>query len=205
MSNVTNRTRIGFDSTTPNGVWYDSVYSPKLDNYDAEYLLWSNPATSTPMVRDDLIDAETELFPLYRELYAMMKASPLVTNADLEGMGFPPRPAGGRSRHPVDKLFIDINVIPLGTYILSIAFENRDTGISSVPYYLTGAVLFYSVSETPITDPNELRYSVLATRSPYELVFDPLQRGKHVYIAARWQNQRGEKGPWSEIISVVVP
>jgi hypothetical protein len=205
MSDSTNRTRIGFASATPNGLWYDSVYFPKLLTYNTEYGLWVNPATSTPLVHDDLRDAENAFFPVYRDFYGMVKTSPLVTNADLEGMGFSPRPDGNRSRHPVNEMFININVIPFGAYILKIGFENRDTGSSTVHYYLTGAVIFFNVSDTPVTDPNELKQFVLATHSPYKLVFDPSQRGKKVYIAARWQNRRGEKGPWSEIICVVVP
>ncbi|MDR1896627.1 MAG: hypothetical protein LBR10_07550, partial [Prevotellaceae bacterium] len=182
-----------------------TVYTSKLLIYNTEYGLWLNPATSTPLVLDDLKDAENAFFPVYRDFYGMVKASPLVTNADLEGMGFSPRPDGSRSHHPVNKMFININVIPFGAYILKIAFENRDTGSSVIPYYLAGAIIFFRVSDTPVTDPNELTQFVLATRSPYKLVFDPSQRGKYVYIAARWQNKRGEKGHWSEIICVVVP
>jgi hypothetical protein len=31
------------------------------------------------------------------------------------------------------------------------------------------------------------------------------QRGKTVYFALRWENTRGEKGPWSEIMSAIIP
>ncbi|MDR2362267.1 MAG: hypothetical protein LBD91_06005 [Prevotellaceae bacterium] len=29
--------------------------------------------------------------------------------------------------------------------------------------------------------------------------------GKTVYFALRWENTRGEKGPWSDIMSATVP
>jgi hypothetical protein len=135
----------------------------------------------------------------------MAKADPLATNAYLEKMGFPPRPSGGRSRHPVDKFFVNLNAMPMGTYTIKVAFENRDTGSSNVPEYLTGVVLYYTVSDTPVTNPNDLAQSRLATRSPQEISFDPSQRSKTAYLAGRWQNERGELGPWSEIVSIVIP
>jgi hypothetical protein len=204
MADTTNRSNIGFAANTPNGTWYDTVYTPKKNRYGAAYQLWQNPATSTKPVLDDLKDAENEFFPLYRTFYATTKSSPLVTNAYLEEMGFPPRPSGSRSPHPVDKLFININAMPMGNRVVKVTFENRDTASSIIPYYLTGAVIYFVVSDTPVTDQNDLSSSRLASHSPFDLTFDPSLRNKMLYLAARWQNQKGELGPWSEIISVVI-
>jgi hypothetical protein len=205
MSIEDNRITVGFGPNTPYGMWYDQSFTPIQSYYFSKYQIWLNPATSTRAALENLKLAEKNFFPLYREFYAFMKASPLVSNASLVAMGFPPRPDGGRSPHPVDKLFIVVHVRPLANFILEVSFSNRDTGSSMIPYFLTGAVCFYSVSDKPITNPNELTHSKLATRSHIDLVFDPLQRGKMVYIAARWQNRRGEVGPWSEIVAVVIP
>jgi hypothetical protein len=205
MDVLTNRAIVGFDASTPNGVWYDSVYGPRLKAYTTAYDVWANPATSTRMALDDLKDAEKEFFPLYRNFYGMMRTSALVTDAFLEGMGFPPRPSGGHEPHPADLLFISLHVAPLGNAILSVGFENRDTESSAIPYYLDGAVIYYSVSDTPVVDPELLPHSRLASRSPFELVLAQTQRGQTVYLAARWQNNRGELGPWSDIYSTVVP
>jgi hypothetical protein len=51
----------------------------------------------------------------------------------------------------------------------------------------------------------ELTNSVLATRTPHILEFTELDRGKTVYIAMRWQNKKGHKGPPSEIQSAIIP
>jgi hypothetical protein len=205
MNVSANRAVIGFGAETPNGKWYDSDYTPKLNVYTARYDVWATPATSTRLALDNLKDAENDFFPLYRQFYGMMKTSALVPNSYLEEMGFPPRPSGGREPHPVDKLFIDLNIIPLANGIVNAAFENRDTGSSIIPYYLTGAVLYYAVGDAPVTDPNLLPLSRLATRSPFELVLEQSQRGKTLTMAARWQNERGELGPWSELVTSIVP
>ncbi|MDR0385824.1 MAG: hypothetical protein LBH60_07080, partial [Prevotellaceae bacterium] len=181
-----NRTSIGFDSSTPNGVWYDTDYSPVLDVYNSTYRIWDDPATSSVVARDNLTDAEKEFFPMYREFYRIVKGSPLVTNGNLEEMGFPPRPDNSRTRHPVDKQFVDLNVKPLGNLVLNVMFIDRDSGKSIVPYYLNGVVIYYAVSDTPIVNQKELTTSRLASRSPMELIFEPELRGKSVYLAGRW-------------------
>ncbi|AHF94767.1 hypothetical protein OPIT5_26275 [Opitutaceae bacterium TAV5] len=52
---------------------------------------------------------------------------------------------------------------------------------------------------------NDLTRSGFDTRSPFTLNFDENQRGKTVYFALRWENTRGDKGPWSPITHAVVP
>ena len=205
MNVAANRNAIGFEAGGQNGRWYDQTYMPKLILYVAAYNTWANPATSTPVAFDNLKDAEKAFFPLYRDFHATVKASPLVTNGQLEEMGLPRRHSGGRQPHPVDSIFIYLNVIPIGNLAIKVAFENRDTGKSVIPYYLNGALLYYQVSDAPVVDQNELTQSELATHSPYGKVFDPTQRGKYFSVAARWQNRRGETGPWSEIVTVIIP
>jgi hypothetical protein len=205
MADAANRAAIGYAADTPNGAWYDTILTPNRVRYDATYQLWANIATRTKPVIDDLRDAEKAFFPLYRLFYAGVKASPLVSNACLEAMGFPPRPTGEHKRHPVDRLFLNLSAMPMGFLVLRLSFENRDTGSSVKPDYLTGAVIYYMVSDTPVTNPDLLTSSRLATRSPYLLAFDASQCGKTVYLAARWQNRRGELGPWSNIVAAVIP
>jgi hypothetical protein len=38
-----------------------------------------------------------------------------------------------------------------------------------------------------------------------QLVFNGEQRGTTLYFAMRWENNRGEKGPWNDIINVIIP
>jgi hypothetical protein len=205
MADTANRIAIGFETTSKNGKWFDLVLIPKLHAYVSTYLLWADPASSTPVVSEDLRDAEKEFFPLYRKFHSLVVATPAVSNGQLEAMGFPPRPTGGRTPHPVNTMFLSLKLIPVANLAINVAFENRDTEKSTIPYYLTGAVLFYKVGDAPATNQNELPESELATRSPYKLKFDPSQRGKCLSVAGRWQNRRGEKGPWSEIVTLIIP
>jgi hypothetical protein len=61
-------------------------------------------------------------------------------------------------------------------------------------YGYNGAAICYDVPDTPPTESDELRHSLLATKTPYTLTFTEAERGKRVYIALAWQNERGQKG-----------
>jgi hypothetical protein len=63
-----------------------------------------------------------------------------------------------------------------------------------------------NISPTELSAPSgDLTRSVLATRTPHILEFTEEERGKTVYVAICWQNEKGEKGPWSEMESAIVP
>ena len=68
-----------------------------------------------------------------------------------------------------------------------------------------GAVFVWDVLDAPPTTPDDLNRHMMASRTPHSLEFDETERGKTVYISAAWQNERGNRGRWSEIQSAVVP
>ncbi|MDR0695132.1 MAG: hypothetical protein LBF81_07535, partial [Prevotellaceae bacterium] len=65
--------------------------------------------------------------------------------------------------------------------------------------------IIYDVLDAPPAGVSALARNVLATRTPYILEFTDEERGKTVYVAICWQNEKGEKGPWSEIESAIIP
>jgi len=45
----------------------------------------------------------------------------------------------------------------------------------------------------------------MASRTPFPLHFEESERGKTVYIALAWQNERGITGQWSEYKTAIIP
>jgi hypothetical protein len=104
---------------------------------------------------------------------------------------------------PTSRPEIDIDVIDFRR--LKVVFHDMGSESKAKPYGVNGAVIVYAVLDAPPADPNALTRSVLATRTPHTLEFTEEERGKTVYVAICWQNEKGEKGPWSEIESAIVP
>jgi hypothetical protein len=91
--------------------------------------------------------------------------------------------------------------------LLKIRIDFHDLGSESraIPYGDNGAVFCYALSDALISDYALLTKTMLLTHSPWTLNLPPEARGKTLSGAMVWQNEKGEKGNWSEIQSIVVP
>jgi hypothetical protein len=202
-----NRERMGFDTTSPQGVWLDSDYVPKFQAFVSAFDAWKNPADRTPAMTRLLEMVEKVYRVSYRQLYTgFLKNSPLVTDKDLFEMGLPERHTGGGTPAPVAKTYPEFH-IDSGT-ICRLIIHFYDLGkkkSKAKPPGQHGAEIRWMISETPMVDANELVNSSFDTRTPFTLEFGGHERGKLVYFALRWENTRGEKGPWSKIMSAIIP
>jgi hypothetical protein len=104
---------------------------------------------------------------------------------------------------PVHPPELDLEVIDFG--LIKVHFYDKESGNKARPYGMSGAVIAYGVLDTPPENESPLNESVLATRNPHVLSFHMQERGKTVYVSICWQNEKGEKGPWSKIQSTIIP
>jgi hypothetical protein len=88
---------------------------------------------------------------------------------------------------------------------LALPFRDQGSATKARPYGMSGAVVRWGVLDAPPPEPEALPNSKLATRTPYILNFTEEERGKTVYIAMCWQNEKGDTGRFSEIQSAVIP
>ena len=54
-------------------------------------------------------------------------------------------------------------------------------------------------------DPKQLTFVATDTKSPYVLQFEGFEGGMTVYYWLRWENTRGEVGPWSDAVMATIP
>ncbi|MDR2793213.1 MAG: hypothetical protein LBB61_06055 [Treponema sp.] len=73
-----------------------------------------------------------------------------------------------------------------GREAMSIPIHGKKPAHHPAPDHTNGAMLFWSVSEAPVTNPEELKMGVLITRAPHIMSFSPTERRKIVYMAGRW-------------------
>ncbi|MCL1911473.1 MAG: hypothetical protein FWG13_04655 [Leptospirales bacterium] len=86
-----------------------------------------------------------------------------------------------------------------------VRFWVRGASDRAKPRSYDGAVIVWGVLDAPPQRLQDLTNHKLASRTPCILTFDETERGKMVYIAAAWQNERGYIGPWSEIQGAIIP
>jgi hypothetical protein len=73
------------------------------------------------------------------------------------------------------------------------------------PSGVHGVEIWFAILDTPPTTTADLIHSEFSTRSSHAFIFDENMRGKTVWFRLRWENMRGEKGPWSELYSAIIP
>jgi hypothetical protein len=200
------RTRIGLGTSTPGGAWYDGDFWSAWESHQDVYSQWQNPSTRTSFITTELQDSESKLVPLYRELYTgFIRSNPLVTNADLDGMGFPLHPSGGHTPVPVPHTMPEAEVIWPSPGVVEIHFRDAGWSRRAKPHGVHGAEICWAVLDEKPVKWDELTNSSFDTHTPFRLTFKGNQRGKWLYFSLRWENTRGEKGPWSEILETVIP
>ena len=113
----------------------------------------------------------------------------------------------------------DTNPTPIGTptsmptFVIDLSiprhirlrYHDQDSHSEAKPYGVNGAVVAWGALDAPPRDQKDLPHSLLATRSPYTMEFVETERGKTIYIALCWQNEKGQRGPWSNIEKTIIP
>jgi hypothetical protein len=128
-----------------------------------------------------------------------------ISDEERERIGLPVHKTG-RTPAPVAKDAPDADVDTSRMGRLTIVFFERGSNHKKgKPAGQHGAEIVWTISDTPPTRWDELTHSSIDTNSPFTLDFENDQRGKTVYFALRWENTRGEKGPWSSIMNAIIP
>jgi hypothetical protein len=93
----------------------------------------------------------------------------------------------------------------LGGFQVRVWFRDEQTPNNhAIPYGFNGCLLNYNYSKEHVTDVLALKESKLLTRSPETITLPPDAQTCYFSCVGRWQNNKGELGPWGDIESVVV-
>jgi hypothetical protein len=186
--------------------WYQNEFISKYNKFKKAFEDWFNPAERTPTKSTVLYDAEDEFKKVYRQLYTgYVWKNPLATNEDRQGAGFPLHSTGRRKfiRQPSMRVGMKTDTHLPATVIIN--YYNADNLKKHKPSDVSLVEIVWAILDHPPVDWSELTHSSSSSQSPLQLVFDGNQRGKTLYFAMRWVNTHGEKGPWNNIESVIIP
>lgn len=84
----------------------------------------------------------------------------------------------------------------------TVSFTNED-GSHAKPVGVRGCQIWFKIGE-PAIDPSELSFMATDTASPLTHQFNGEHAGKNVYYWLRWENTRGETGPWSDVVMATI-
>jgi hypothetical protein len=189
--------------------WINSLLLPARLEYETAYQAWLNPHTRTTEIKNRKKEAQKAYEKLLAQLIEMIKSNPYIPTEEKENMGIA-LGKGGRNQHNeqpkdappyrIDRSLIRWVIVYfgiLGQALLGHALRGKPKGVH-------GAEIAWAILPELPTDISELIHSAFCTSSPFRLEFNESDRGKTVYICLRWENTTGEKGPWTEIIAVII-
>jgi hypothetical protein len=182
------------------------LLSSQRDDFAAKLTLAEEPATRTKVAVSNK-DAARKLHEktIRQDVKEFLNFNRALTDGDREALGLPIYKTT-RTRAPIAKRHPDFDVDSSEIRRLTIHFfdqENKHT--RAKPEGQHGAEIRWGVCDTPPQSVDELIHSTFDTHTPFTIDFDEKQRGQKIYFILRWENTRGEKGPWSEIASAVIP
>ncbi|OAV65501.1 hypothetical protein Barb6XT_02387 [Bacteroidales bacterium Barb6XT] len=184
--------------------WILEVLLPAKSKWEEAWKAYQNRKTRNSNITSAKNQARKKYEPILRTLVATLTADPLVTDTDLNSMGIVGRHKSG-APIPVPTTYPKTEIkLPAPAKIELHFRDNGETGHAK-PHGVRGAEIRWAILETPPTDWDELQHSEFDTQSPFTLTFKGGERAKTVYFALRWENTTGEKGPWAEIQSAVIP
>jgi hypothetical protein len=135
---------------------------------------------------------------------AYLAYNPAVSDADKENMGLPLHDTTRTPTPPpstIPEADIDSSIIRQ----LTIHYKDNGSEKRGKPQGVHGVEIRSGLQENPPASVEELKGSAFDTASPYTFTYDESERGKKVFFCLRWENAKGEKGPWSEIYSAIIP
>jgi hypothetical protein len=130
--------------------------------------------------------------------------NPAVSDADKENMGLPLHD-GTRTPAPVPATIPELELDSSIIRQISVHFRDAGSDKRGKPAHIHGVELRWALLDNPPQSVEDLTKSAFDTASPYTFTFDEPERGKALYICPRWENNKGDKGPWGEIMKAIIP
>jgi hypothetical protein len=184
--------------------WVMDVFTPASQEWDVAWENYKDPITRTPLSTFEKDKAREKYEALLRFLVQTLEYNVLITDNELAEMNIRRK---SHKRTPAPKPNSEPGCIAKGKENRVISFDvfDRVTGKRAKPEGVHGAEFRWAKLIAPPKNVDELVNSEFYTKSPFTKEFKESERGEIIYFCLRWENTRGEKGPWGNILSANIP
>jgi hypothetical protein len=176
-----------------------------VDAYEAAVEVSENPETRTSasiMRRNERrADLEKKLRPF---IQGQLEYNELVTDDDLIAMGLPVHDRTP-TKHPAPHSRPALEVTPTNNREHTVRAANQLTGKDTKPADAYGVRYVSDIRDTPPLNADDLRHSVFSRKTTRVYEYSEENRGKTAYYASCYENSKGDTGPWSDIVSAIIP
>jgi len=175
----------------------------RLSDFESLIAKAKSPSRSSIIVTEKN-EVRKALVATIRELVNFRLKNPVITDSQLVTLGLRPRDKT-RTLSPAPVTYPELQIDRAVIRQLTVHYRDTDSERKAKPAGVHGVEIRWSILSVPPTSVDNLITSSFSTKTPFMMSFNEDDRGKWVYFCARWENNRGEKGPWSEIVESVIP
>jgi len=169
-------------------------------------LIATPAAERTPTMNAQIMAAKKTLADVMRDIKKRHFFVPPMTDADLVSLGLKPKDTVATPiAAPMVRPVAIVKLKGAGAFDIHIAPE-RDISAETKSYY--GCKIAYELFEQgapPPVSEKQLTEGRFIRKKRESFVFQPQDSGKKAYFAMRYENSKGDSGPWCPIFSVLIP
>ncbi len=149
-------------------------------------------------------DARATLETEIRSLTRRLQASPDVDDTERAAMGITVADTVATAAAvPATRPLVTVDTSQRLRHVIAFVDEGTPTK-KARPKGVMGVELWVKIGDPAPSDPSELTFLSLDTRTPYTADFAGDDANSTAHYMARWVNTKGEKGPWSETASATI-
>jgi len=164
----------------------------------------NNSASRGPVTAEALRRTLAALTAHMRWIRQRRLFSPPLTSDDLISLKLRPRD-NTRTEHFTVPELVDFVIHVHEARQLVVDFWIMGAANKAKPPMYDGAVIIWGILDAEPANNEQLTHHTMASKTPHTLSFSPEERGKTVWMALAWQNERGNTGNWSNYQSAIVP
>ncbi|MDR0422226.1 MAG: hypothetical protein LBH72_04345 [Proteiniphilum sp.] len=175
------------------------------ERWNRAYSVAENPATRTKGAVKEKTDARREYVAELRRVIRMyITYNSTVSDQEREDMGLP---VHSRKRTPAPPITSRPEMEVRFPQVQQHRLVVRDSVLKGrgLPPRAAGFEVWRRMGPPNPAVEDDWRLVTQASHSPFLLTYGEEKSGLRVYYRVRWVNTRGVPGPWSEIISAVIP
>lgn len=182
-----------------------TTISTAINAFDTAYALSTAPGTRTKVTVQATVDARNAAVAVIRSYGRLILANAGVLDADKVDLGLHLRdavntPIPAPSTAPVVAV---IGATP-GVLTCTSRDSMSDPTVKAKPFGATQLMVHVHFGTTAPVTPSAAPWRANYTKTPFAIDTTPGTPGQTAYIYGRWQNQKGEVGPWSALATSII-
>jgi hypothetical protein len=183
--------------------WITNIFNTARNKWETAWENHQDKAQRSMLITFEKNNARTAYEPLLRSIVNLLKTNTFISIEERAEIDIFPRKRKSHIKEPTT--CPDIAIIIKNIGMITISYYDRYSLSHAKPYGVHCIELKWEILENPPHNPDELTHSEFATSSPFTIQFPGKDRGKTVWMCARWQNTKGKHGAWSYFHNAIIP